>query len=91
MLTMVAEASQWNRYDSCIQRSTFVTADDVQQVITQERLMFAALQVGRHANVVEAARAATAADGGGLFRGTAALLSREVPFYMFGGRSSGAA
>jgi len=34
--------------------------------------------------VVEAARAATAADGGGLFRGTAALLSREVPFYMFG-------
>ena len=43
------------------------------------------VQVGRHANVVEAARAATAADGGGLFRGTAALLSREVPFYMFGG------
>ena len=49
----------------------------------------ATAQVGRHANVVEAGRAATAAGGGGLFRGTAALLSREVPFYMFGERGSG--
>jgi len=43
------------------------------------------LQVGRHSNVVEAARVATASDGwGGLFRGTSALLGREVPFYVLG-------
>lgn len=39
--------------------------------------------------MVEAGRAATAAGGGGLFRGTAALLTREVPFYMFGEWVSG--
>ena len=42
-------------------------------------------QVGRHANVLEALRAATAVEGvRGLFRGTAATLIREVPFYAFG-------
>lgn len=44
-----------------------------------------AFQVGRHANAIEAARAATATEGmGGLFRGTTALLAREVPFYVMG-------
>jgi hypothetical protein len=45
----------------------------------------ASAQVGRHENVVEALGAATRTDGArGLFRGTGALLSREVPFYVFG-------
>lgn len=43
------------------------------------------LQIGRYDNVVEAARSATATEGvSGLFRGTAALLGREVPFYVLG-------
>lgn len=43
------------------------------------------MQVGRHSNVIEAAHVATASDGwGGLFRGTSALLGREVPFYVLG-------
>jgi hypothetical protein len=42
-------------------------------------------QIGRYDNVVEAARSATATEGvSGLFRGTAALLGREVPFYVLG-------
>ncbi len=42
--------------------------------------------MGRHADVAEAFRvAATGPEGArGLFRGTGALLSREVPFYVFG-------
>ena len=43
------------------------------------------LQTGRHANMLEAVAAATRVDGPrGLFRGTAATLSREVPFYVLG-------
>lgn len=43
------------------------------------------LQIGRHSNVREALDVALKADGPkGLYRGTLALLSREVPFYMFG-------
>lgn len=44
------------------------------------------LQVGRQDNVVEAFRAAINGPDGarGLFRGTAATLSREVPFYTLG-------
>ncbi len=44
------------------------------------------LQVGRQQNVVEAFRAAINGPEGarGLFRGTAATLSREVPFYTLG-------
>lgn len=44
------------------------------------------LQVGRHKNVVEAFQAALGSPEGvrGLFRGTAATLSREVPFYTLG-------
>lgn len=42
-------------------------------------------QVGRHDNVVEALGVATRTEGvKGLFRGTTALLSREVPFYVLG-------
>ena len=42
--------------------------------------------MGRHANVAEAFHVATTGPEGvrGLFRGTGALLSREVPFYVFG-------
>ena len=36
----------------------------------------------RHQNVVEAV--AVARSSGGLFRGTAAVLAREVPFYVLG-------
>ncbi|EIE27152.1 mitochondrial carrier [Coccomyxa subellipsoidea C-169] len=43
------------------------------------------LQVGRHDHVLDALRVATQTEGvRGLFRGTGALLSREVPFYVFG-------
>ncbi|BDA50895.1 probable S-adenosylmethionine mitochondrial carrier protein at C-terminar half [Coccomyxa sp. Obi] len=43
------------------------------------------LQVGRHDHVLEALAVATKTEGvRGLFRGTPALLSREVPFYVFG-------
>lgn len=43
------------------------------------------LQTGRHSNVVQALRVATQREGAkGLFRGTAATLSREVPFYVLG-------
>ncbi len=43
------------------------------------------MQVGRHDHVLEALSVATKTDGmRGLFRGTGALLSREVPFYVFG-------
>jgi len=43
------------------------------------------LQIGRHANAREALQVALATDGPmGLYRGTLALISREVPFYMFG-------
>lgn len=43
------------------------------------------LQVGRHADVLEALRVALRTDGTrGLFRGTIPLLSREVPFYVVG-------
>ena len=43
-------------------------------------------QIGRHNNVVQALNAARRGDGGsgGLFRGTTALLAREVPFYVCG-------
>ena len=43
-------------------------------------------QMGRHSNVAEAFRVAATGPEGvrGLFRGTGALLSREVPFYVFG-------
>ena len=40
------------------------------------------VQVGRHHNVIEAVGAAR--RGGGVFRGTAATLAREVPFYVLG-------
>ena len=42
--------------------------------------------MGKHANIVEAFRAAASGPEGaaGLFRGTGALLSREVPFYVCG-------
>ena len=48
--------------------------------------MRASPQMGRHANVLEAFSAAARGPEGarGLFRGTGALLSREVPFYVFG-------
>ena len=43
------------------------------------------LQVGRHANVLQALSVARRTDGArGLFRGTIPLLSREVPFYVVG-------
>ena len=43
------------------------------------------LQIGRHENAKQALDVALAADGPrGLYKGTLALLSREVPFYMFG-------
>lgn len=43
------------------------------------------LQIGRHGNALEAIRAATVLEGPrGLFRGTVATLSREVPFYVLG-------
>ncbi|GMH35620.1 hypothetical protein BSKO_03488 [Bryopsis sp. KO-2023] len=43
------------------------------------------LQVGSHDNAQEALATALRVDGPkGLFRGTAATLAREVPFYMFG-------
>ncbi|KAK9907446.1 hypothetical protein WJX75_003901 [Coccomyxa subellipsoidea] len=43
------------------------------------------LQVGRHDHVLDALKVATQTEGvRGLFRGTPALLSREVPFYVFG-------
>ncbi|CAD7705384.1 unnamed protein product [Ostreobium quekettii] len=43
------------------------------------------LQVGQHTNVSQALTLAVKADGPkGLFRGTGATLSREVPFYVFG-------
>ncbi len=43
-------------------------------------------QIGRHDNVVQAISAARRPGGGsgGLFRGTTALLAREVPFYVCG-------
>ena len=43
-------------------------------------------QTGRHKNIAEAFSAAVGGPEGvrGLFRGTGALLSREVPFYVFG-------
>jgi hypothetical protein len=52
-------------------------------ILTQRRLP---VQMGRHSNVVEAFRVAATGPEGvrGLFRGTGALLSREVPFYVFG-------
>ena len=52
----------------------------------QHVLSFAALlQVGRHANVLQALSVARRTDGAkGLFRGTVPLLSREVPFYVVG-------
>ncbi|KAK9805827.1 hypothetical protein WJX73_004404 [Symbiochloris irregularis] len=40
------------------------------------------LQVGRHDNVVQAVKAA--GKSGGLYRGTAAVFAREVPFYVLG-------
>jgi hypothetical protein len=44
-----------------------------------------ATQVGRHDHVLDALKVATQTEGvRGLFRGTPALLSREVPFYVFG-------
>jgi hypothetical protein len=42
------------------------------------------LQTGQHANAVEAFKAVTANGPRGLFAGTAATLSREVPFYVIG-------
>ena len=43
------------------------------------------MQVGRHANVLQALSVARRTDGArGLFRGTVPLLSREVPFYVVG-------
>ena len=42
------------------------------------------LQTGQHANAVEAFKAVTANGPKGLFAGTAATLSREVPFYVIG-------
>ncbi|CAG9466256.1 unnamed protein product [Pedinophyceae sp. YPF-701] len=43
------------------------------------------LQVARHQNVVEAVRVALQTEGPrGMFRGTPALLGREVPFYALG-------
>lgn len=43
------------------------------------------LQTGRHPNVIAGVRAATQLEGmRGLFRGTSATLSREVPFYVLG-------
>ena len=43
------------------------------------------LQVGRHANVLQALSMARRTEGArGLFRGTVPLLSREVPFYVVG-------
>ena len=43
------------------------------------------LQTGRHTNLLEALKAATQLEGPrGLFRGTVATLSREVPFYVLG-------
>lgn len=43
------------------------------------------LQTGRHANMLEAISVATKVEGPrGLFRGTVATLSREVPFYVLG-------
>eukprot|EP00210_Caulerpa_lentillifera_P005146 g4918.t1 len=43
------------------------------------------LQIGRHANARQALQVALQTDGPrGLYRGTLALISREVPFYMFG-------
>ncbi|CAK0784707.1 hypothetical protein CVIRNUC_007911 [Coccomyxa viridis] len=43
------------------------------------------LQVGRHANALQALSVARRTDGArGLFRGTIPLLSREVPFYVVG-------
>lgn len=43
------------------------------------------LQIGRHSNMLEAISVATRLEGPrGLFRGTAATLSREVPFYVLG-------
>lgn len=44
------------------------------------------LQVGRHSNVIEAFQGALRSPEGvrGLFRGTTATLSREVPFYTLG-------
>ena len=43
------------------------------------------LQTGRHPNVIAGIQAATRAEGvKGLFRGTSATLSREVPFYVLG-------
>ena len=42
------------------------------------------LQTGQHANVGEAFKAVTANGPKGLFAGTAATLSREVPFYVIG-------
>lgn len=43
------------------------------------------LQIGRHSNARQALQVALSTDGPrGLYRGTLALISREVPFYMFG-------
>lgn len=43
------------------------------------------LQTGKHPNMIEAIKVATKLEGPrGLFRGTVATLSREVPFYVLG-------
>ena len=42
------------------------------------------LQTGQYENVIEAFKAVTANGPKGLFAGTAATLSREIPFYVIG-------
>ena len=42
------------------------------------------LQTGQHANAIEAFKAVTKDGPRGLFAGTAATMSREVPFYVIG-------
>ena len=73
--------SSWRRHTIRISEDD---AKPLQLLILRCRQLPA--QMGRHSNVAEAFRVAATGPEGmrGLFRGTGALLSREVPFYMFG-------